>query len=152
MFNVTFNNISAISWRSVLLVEETGEPRENHRPAGSCWQTLLHNVVSPWMGFEHTTLAMIGTDTIGSFICMFCWSLFCPFVLFLLAIVLSVLRYTDSDCPLVHSITRLLHWFNFLNPTSITRATRWVLLVEKEFANDFKGVCGVQSKAYTVVL
>jgi hypothetical protein len=23
----------------------------------------------------------------------------CPFVLFLLAIVLSVLRYTDSDCP-----------------------------------------------------
>jgi len=27
-----FNNISAISWRSVLLVEETGGPRENHRP------------------------------------------------------------------------------------------------------------------------
>jgi len=23
----------------------------------------------------------------------------CPFVLFLLAILLSVLRYTDSDCP-----------------------------------------------------
>ena len=29
-FNATFNNISAISWRSVLLVEETGIPRENH--------------------------------------------------------------------------------------------------------------------------
>jgi len=27
MFNATFNNISAISWRSVLLVEETGENR-----------------------------------------------------------------------------------------------------------------------------
>jgi hypothetical protein len=26
----TFNNISATSWRSVLLVEETGEPGENH--------------------------------------------------------------------------------------------------------------------------
>ena len=25
MFNTTFNNISVISWRSVLLVEETGE-------------------------------------------------------------------------------------------------------------------------------
>jgi hypothetical protein len=37
--------------------------------------------------------------SIFSFICMFCRS-FCPFVLFLLAIVLSVLlRYTDSDCP-----------------------------------------------------
>ena len=35
MFNVTFNNISAISWRSVLLVEETGVPGENHRPVAS---------------------------------------------------------------------------------------------------------------------
>jgi hypothetical protein len=34
-FNATFNNISVISWRSVLLVEETGVPRENHRPAAS---------------------------------------------------------------------------------------------------------------------
>jgi hypothetical protein len=33
VFNVTFNNISAISWWSVLLVEETGVPRENHQPA-----------------------------------------------------------------------------------------------------------------------
>jgi hypothetical protein len=29
--NATFNNISAISWHSVLLVEETGLPAENHR-------------------------------------------------------------------------------------------------------------------------
>jgi hypothetical protein len=32
VFNATFNNISAISWRSVLLMEETGMPGENHRP------------------------------------------------------------------------------------------------------------------------
>ena len=31
VFNATFNNISVISWRSVLLVEETGGPEENHR-------------------------------------------------------------------------------------------------------------------------
>jgi hypothetical protein len=30
VFNVTFNNIEAISWRSVLLVEETGVPIENN--------------------------------------------------------------------------------------------------------------------------
>ena len=30
VFNATFNNISVISWRSVLLVEETGVPGENH--------------------------------------------------------------------------------------------------------------------------
>ena len=29
VFNVTFNNISVISWWSVLLVEETGVPGEN---------------------------------------------------------------------------------------------------------------------------
>jgi hypothetical protein len=31
VFNATFNYVSAISWRSVLLVEETGVPIENHR-------------------------------------------------------------------------------------------------------------------------
>jgi len=30
VFNANFNNISVISWRSVLLVEKTGIPRENH--------------------------------------------------------------------------------------------------------------------------
>jgi len=30
VFNATFNNISIISRRSVLLVEETGGPGENH--------------------------------------------------------------------------------------------------------------------------
>jgi len=35
VFNVTFNNISVASWPSVLLVEETGVPGENHRPAAS---------------------------------------------------------------------------------------------------------------------
>jgi hypothetical protein len=34
-FNTTFNNISVISWRVVLLVEETGVAGENHRPAAS---------------------------------------------------------------------------------------------------------------------
>jgi hypothetical protein len=38
MFNVTVNNISVILWWSVLLVEETGVPRENHQPAASHWQ------------------------------------------------------------------------------------------------------------------
>jgi hypothetical protein len=32
VFNATFNDISVKSWQSVLLAEETGGPRENHRP------------------------------------------------------------------------------------------------------------------------
>jgi hypothetical protein len=39
VFNATCKNISAISRWSILLVEETGVPRENH------WQTLSDNVV-----------------------------------------------------------------------------------------------------------
>ena len=35
VFNATFNDISVISWRTVSLVEETGIPGENHRPAAS---------------------------------------------------------------------------------------------------------------------
>jgi hypothetical protein len=37
VFNATFPNILVISWRSVLLVEETGIPGENYRP------------VAPWI-------------------------------------------------------------------------------------------------------
>ena len=46
MFNATCNNISTISWWSVLLVEGTGVPAENHRPVASHLQTLSHCVVS----------------------------------------------------------------------------------------------------------
>ena len=31
--NNTFNNISVISWRSMLWMEETGVPGKNYRPA-----------------------------------------------------------------------------------------------------------------------
>jgi hypothetical protein len=43
VFNSTFNNISAISWLSVLLVEEFGVPRENHR--GKYWCIISHGLL-----------------------------------------------------------------------------------------------------------
>jgi hypothetical protein len=46
VFNATLNNISVISWQSVLLVEEIGVPEENQKPAASHWQTLSHKIVS----------------------------------------------------------------------------------------------------------
>ena len=61
VFNATFNSISAISWRSVLLVEETGVPGENHRSVASHWQTLSHNVVS-----STPRLSRIQTHNVGS--------------------------------------------------------------------------------------
>jgi hypothetical protein len=35
VFNATFKNISVILWQTVLLMEETGVHRENHRPVAS---------------------------------------------------------------------------------------------------------------------
>jgi len=46
VINATFNNISVISWWSVILVEETRVPGGNHWPVASHWHTLSHNVVS----------------------------------------------------------------------------------------------------------
>jgi hypothetical protein len=98
MFNATFNNISAISWRHFI---GGGKRRTWWKtwPAASHWQTLSHNGVSctpclsgirtrrksltclksltnfhimlygvhlTWVGFELTTLVVVGTDCIGS--------------------------------------------------------------------------------------
>ena len=70
VFNTTFNNISVMSWPSVLLVEETRVPGDNHWPVASHWQTLSHNVVmsTPWARLESTALVVIGTDSTGSWI------------------------------------------------------------------------------------
>ncbi len=46
VLNSTIKNISAISWRAVLLVEESGVPGESNRSVASHGQTLSHNVVS----------------------------------------------------------------------------------------------------------
>ena len=46
VLSATSNNISVISWRSVLLVEETAIPGENHQPVAGHWQTSSHNFVS----------------------------------------------------------------------------------------------------------
>jgi hypothetical protein len=41
VFNTTFSNISVKSWQSVLLMEETEVPVENHWPAANHWQTFI---------------------------------------------------------------------------------------------------------------
>ena len=46
VFNSTFNTISVISCRSVLLVEETGVPEKPHQYVARQWQTFSRNVVS----------------------------------------------------------------------------------------------------------
>ena len=55
VFNATFYNISVVSWRSVLLEEETRVPGENHRPIASHW---LYNII---LYLVHLAISMIRT-------------------------------------------------------------------------------------------
>jgi len=51
VFNATFNNISAISWRSGLLAEQTGIPGEEK--TADLWQVTdkHYQVMSYWLHF-----------------------------------------------------------------------------------------------------
>jgi len=49
LFNATFNIISDILWRLGLLVKETGEPGENHRPV------QITDCIGSYISNYHTT-------------------------------------------------------------------------------------------------
>ena len=66
VFNATFNNISVISWWSVLLVEQN---RSTRRKLSTCRKSLTNFIT--WYCIEYTSperdsLVMKSTDSIGS--------------------------------------------------------------------------------------
>jgi len=68
VFNATFNNMSVISWRSVLLVEETPSKKtptccKSDKP----YHIMLYRVHLTRAGFELTMLVVASTDCIGSY-------------------------------------------------------------------------------------
>jgi hypothetical protein len=66
VFNTTFNNISVISWQSVLLVEDPDETTDLSRVTDKLYHIMLYT--SPWLKFELTTSVVIGTDCIQVYI------------------------------------------------------------------------------------
>jgi hypothetical protein len=66
VINATFSNISDISWRSVVLVEETGVPGENHRTVASPWHSLSTNVESSTPRHERDSHSQIAIKIISS--------------------------------------------------------------------------------------
>ena len=69
VFNATFNNISVISWRSVLFVEEpeySEKTTDLSEVTDNLYHIMLYQAHLTWVGFKLTTLVVIGIDCIGS--------------------------------------------------------------------------------------
>jgi hypothetical protein len=62
VLNATFNNISVISWWSILLAEETRLPGENRIPVAKHWPTLPHNIVSSTPGLTRVRTHNVSSD------------------------------------------------------------------------------------------
>jgi hypothetical protein len=61
VFNASFNNISVIWWRPVLLVEET---RENHRPHNNKLLLYFYYVVNVYLCLEKNIFFFLISDCI----------------------------------------------------------------------------------------
>jgi hypothetical protein len=124
VFNATFNNISAISWRSVLLVEETTDlPQVTDK----LYHIMLYT--SPWAGVEPTTSVVMAIGIDCKFSCKSNY-------------------HTITNMMVLHfyiltSWLKLTHWFHFkfflIFQIHTIINTLWVHVIKKSLCDWSKG-------------
>jgi hypothetical protein len=113
VFSANFNNVSVISWPSVLFVEETEVRGENHRPTASHWQTLSHNVVSSTPRLNGIRTHKVGADIIALITSPIGWS-----------------TTSENVCRSRHVVLYLkLHRLILYNEWLLIRLTRWLWFI-----------------------
>jgi hypothetical protein len=131
----TFNNILVISWLSVLLVEETLEPGNNHRPVASHWQTLSHNVVSttPRLRGIHLTMRITRKSHSSATFILFFYSPIDLFVHILLTIKRG--RHSRDRMVVGYLTTYAISGEIWGNPMWVTLCHEYIMIWEIIFSD-----------------
>jgi hypothetical protein len=105
--------VSVISWRSVLLVEETGAPGETSdlsQVVDKLYHIMLY-YTSPWSRFELTTSVVIGTGARGTeltppppFFLTFCLHIYFQYNFFISLLFHLFFLILTCSCQYIHTI------------------------------------------------
>ena len=131
LLNATLHNSSVITWWSVLLVDETGVPVENHQPVTSHWQTLSHNVVSSMPRLTHKIINRIQNQHIVLYQSV-SWEIYyihTPYPCFSIILLFSktffiCVNSSWSNIPLEYKWLKLRRWSSWFRKEQHTRTSR----------------------------